>query len=589
MNINVKMNVISQHFIVEQDMSLLNIDLSRFIWMNDQSVYCYDVYKMCYWLRDSWDIKKKDISIFYAIDKKESFLILSMLSMQFKRIRINMIARTWCFNVNEHTFKLFIAEDFMKVLQDEFTVYAFIMINVIKELIIKHQVKAMNNMMSRITNVLETQTLFIKLKKYEDVFLTESVDKLLLHKDHDHAIENIAESSYELLYNLLNTELATLRQYLNNVLTKEWIKHFVNLTDVFILFIFKKNDSLYLCINYWDLNKITVKNYHSLSLISETLNRLNKVKQFTKLNLKNIYHHFRIQYEDKWKTTFHTCYDYFEYMIMSFDLINASVIFQTYINKISTKLLNDFCVVYLNDILIFFVEKIDHVDHVKQILERLRKFKLYASLKKCEFFITKVNFLEFVIFTKNDSMNLSKVDIIKTWFRSKMYQEIQVFLKFINFYRRFIHHYSQIAEFLTELLKDSVKDVKMNSFIWLSEVKQAFNQLRDVFMRASILKHFDSEQHIHIKINAFDYAVANILSQSDDENQWHLIAFWFRMMIDVERNYKIHNQKLLIIVTMFKHWWHYVKDSYHTVKVLTDHNNLKSFMNVWKLNEKQVK
>ena len=123
--------------------------------------------------------------------------------------------------MNEHTFKLFIAEDFMKVLQDEFTVYAFVMINVIKELIIKHQVKAMNNMISRITNVLETQTLFIKLKKYEDVFLTESVDKLLLHKDHDHAIEIIAESSYELLYNLLNTELATLRQYLNNVLTKE--------------------------------------------------------------------------------------------------------------------------------------------------------------------------------------------------------------------------------------------------------------------------------------------------------------------------------------------------------------------------------
>ncbi len=97
MNINVKMNVISQRFIIEQSMSLLNADLSRFIWMNDQSVYCYDVYKMCYRLRDSWDIKKKDISIFYAIDKKESFLILSISSMQFKRIWINMIARTWCF------------------------------------------------------------------------------------------------------------------------------------------------------------------------------------------------------------------------------------------------------------------------------------------------------------------------------------------------------------------------------------------------------------------------------------------------------------------------------------------------------------
>ncbi len=179
----------------------------------------------------------------------------------------------------------------------------------------------------------------------------------------------------------------------------------------------------------------------------------------------------------------------------------------------------------MNDILIFFVKKIDHVNHMKQILEKLRKFKLYISLKKCEFFITKVNFLKFVIFTENISMNLSKVDIIKTWLRSKMYQEIQVFLKFINFYQHFIHHYSQIAEFLTKLLKDSVKDVKINSFIWSSEVKQAFNQLYDIFMKMFILRHFDSKWHICIEINMFNYAVTSILSQSNDEDQWHLIAF----------------------------------------------------------------
>ncbi len=108
-------------------------------------------------------------------------------------------------------------------------------------------------------------------------------------------------------------------------------------------------------------------------------------------------------------------------------------------------------------------------------------------------------------------------------------------------------------------------------------------------MRASILRHFDSERHIHIEIDVFNYAVASILSQSDDEDQWHSIAFWFRMMIDVERNYETHDQKLLVIVSMFKHWWHYVKDNYHTVEVLTDYNNLKNFMNVQKLNERQVR
>ncbi len=109
MNINIKINTISQCFIIEQSMSLLNVDLSRFIWMNDQNVYYYDVYKMCYWLRDSWSIEKKYISIFYAIDKKESSLVLNMLSMQFKCIWINTSMRTWCFNVNEHAFKLFFA------------------------------------------------------------------------------------------------------------------------------------------------------------------------------------------------------------------------------------------------------------------------------------------------------------------------------------------------------------------------------------------------------------------------------------------------------------------------------------------------
>ena len=114
-------------------------------------------------------------------------------------------------------------------------------------------------------------------------------------------------------------------------------------------------------------------------------------------------------------------YNHFKYMIMSFDLINVFIIFQTYINKILTKLLNSFYIVYLNDILIFFIEKTDHVDHVKQILKRLRKFKLYVNLKKCAFFITKVNFLEFIIFTESILMNLSKVNIIKSRFRSKMY------------------------------------------------------------------------------------------------------------------------------------------------------------------------
>jgi len=113
--------------------------------------------------------------------------------------------------VNEHIFELFFTQAFAKALQDEFTVYALIMINVVKESIVEHQVKVMN-MMSCITNAFEVQTLLVELKKYKNVFSINSADKLSLHEDHDHAIEIIAKSSYESLYNLLNTELMILRQ-----------------------------------------------------------------------------------------------------------------------------------------------------------------------------------------------------------------------------------------------------------------------------------------------------------------------------------------------------------------------------------------
>ncbi len=194
---------------------------------------------------------------------------------------------------------------------------------------------------------------------------------------------------------------------------------------------------------------------------------------------------------------FCTYYDHFKYIIMLFNLINVFIIFQTYINKILTKLLNDFYIIYLNDILIFFIKKTDYVNHIKQILKRLRKFKLYASLKKCEFFIIKVNFLKFIIFIEDVLMNSSRINIVKTWLRLKMYQEIQIFLRFVNFYQHFIHHYFQIAKSLTGLLRDNVKDVKMSSFIWLNKVKQAFNQLHDVF----IVKDLSRVSQIEISFN----------------------------------------------------------------------------------------
>jgi len=123
--------------------------------------------------------------------------------------------------MNEHAFKLFITKDFMKTLQNEFTMYTFIICNIIEELTIKHQVKALNNMINHIINAFETQILLIELKEYKNVFLIKNVNRLFLHEEHDLAIEITAESLYNLLYNLLNIKLMILKQYLDDVLMKE--------------------------------------------------------------------------------------------------------------------------------------------------------------------------------------------------------------------------------------------------------------------------------------------------------------------------------------------------------------------------------
>ena len=146
---------------------------------------------------------------------------------------------------------------------------------------------------------------------------------------------------------------------------KSWIQCSVSSAETSVLFVLKKNRELHLCVNYWDLNQITIKNRHSLSLISETLNWLSEAKIFFKLNLKDTYYHIQIKEGDEWKTAFHTFYSHFKYIIMLFKLVNALITFQSYINWVLTEIINIFCIVYLNNILIYFKTLTEYEIHVK--------------------------------------------------------------------------------------------------------------------------------------------------------------------------------------------------------------------------------
>ena len=135
-------------------------------------------------------------------------------------------------------------------------------------------------------------------------------------------------------------------------------------------------------------------------------------------------------------------------------------------------------------------------------------------------------------------MDQRRVAAIQEWPKPKSYYEVQVFLGFVNFYWRFIHHYSQIAGSLTGLLKGSQKGVKSGLFKWLEGANQAFRRLTDAFTKALLLKHFDPQLSIQIETNASEYALAGILTQLQEDNkQWHPVAFHSQKMIPAKRNY----------------------------------------------------
>ena len=214
-----------------------------------------------------------------------------------------------------------------------------------------------------------------KYDSYADVFSEENADLLSAHKVSDYAIDlNEKKLSYDLLYNFFNTELEVLRGYLENALVKGWIRHSVSSAEALILFVPKKDEGLQLCVDYRELNQIIIKNRHSLPLISETLNRLSEVKYFIKLNLKDAYHQICIKKDDEWKTVFCMHYSHFKYMIMLFELVNAPATFQAYINWMLVRLIDIFCVIYLNNILIYSETLNQHHKHIKKVLERLWKF-----------------------------------------------------------------------------------------------------------------------------------------------------------------------------------------------------------------------
>jgi hypothetical protein len=320
------------------------------------------------------------------------------------------------------------------------------------------------------------------------------------------------------------------------------------------------------------------------------LNRFNDVKKFTKLNIQTTYNFIRIKKEDEWKIAFRCRYEQYEYQVMSFEFANAFVTFQNYINFALKIFLNVFVIIYLNDILIYFQNEEKHTNHVQFVLKRFKKYKLFAKLNKCDFNLKEIDYLKFIVKINDIRMNFARIAIVKKWIELTTHRHVRTFLKFVEFYQKFIKKFSKIINSLTNFFKKRKKEKFDKEFKFTKKARIAFAQLKNVFIKTSILLHFNSKRKIRLKIDAFDFAISEILSQLIEEtSQWHFVAFFFRKMFVAKQNYEIEEIEMLVVIESCRVFRHYVENALFFVQMLIDHVNLNTFFKNKELNKKEAR
>ncbi|SCO20290.1 uncharacterized protein FFB20_15917 [Fusarium fujikuroi] len=533
-------------------------------------------------LTDCWGQTRKTTRSLIGIDKRDQDepILLSIATLKDLRIVADFETRKWWFKGHHGGLELLKPRQFLKKTRNGAKIFA---ITIIEEpYLLPGEEPQKPDRLEGIPH---------ELKAHIEVFSYDKAVGIPDFKKTDHVIDLVEgkEPPYGPIYPLSQAELKELREYIQENLKTGRIRPFKSPAGSPILFVPKKDGGLRLCVDYRGLNAITIKNRYPLPLISEIMDRIQGAKYFSKIDVKDAYHRIRIRKGDEWKTAFRTRYGHFEYVVMPFGLANAPATFQHYIHQALQGLVDTICIVYLDDILIFSKTREEHTKHLKQILERMKDAELYAKPSKCSFYQDRVEFLGFILTTEGIEMDLARIRTILEWPEPTTYREIQVFLGFCNFYRRFIYGYSKVTAPLTALMKGSQNGKKPGSVRLNDQERQSFRALIAEFGKAPVLRHFDPERHIRVETDASDYAMAGILSQPDDEGRYHPIAFWSRKFNDPERRYGTPDQEMMAIVESFKHWRHYLEGSLKQVEVLSDHQNLQSFMKNTKLNGRQAR
>ncbi|GJR48196.1 putative nucleotidyltransferase, ribonuclease H [Tanacetum coccineum] len=329
-----------------------------------------------------------------------------------------------------------------------------------------------------------------------------------------------------------------------------------------------------LCIDYRELNRITIRNRYPLPRIDDLFDQLQGAKYFSKIDLRSGYHQLRVREQDISKTAFRTRYGHYEFLVMPFGLTNAPAVFMDLMNRIFHEYLDKFVIVFIDDILVYSKSEEEHEQHLRIVLEILRQKKLYAKFSKCEFWLQQVAFLGHIVSADGIIMDPSKVEAITKWPRPTTVTEVRSFLGLAGYYRRFVEGFSRLALPLTQLMRKGEK------FVWTDERQESFEELKRRLVSAPILTLPSGSGGFQIYSDASKKGLGCVLMQHGK-----VIAYASRQLKPYEVNYPTHDLELAAVVFALKIWRHYLYGE--ACDIFTDHKSLKYIFTQRELNMRQ--
>ncbi|KAI2665208.1 Transposon Tf2-9 polyprotein [Labeo rohita] len=386
------------------------------------------------------------------------------------------------------------------------------------------------------------------------------------------------------LYSLSAKEQLAMEEYVAEGLRAGTIRPSSSPAAAGFFFVKKKDGGLRPCVDYRGLNQITVKNRHPLPLTNTALDALSGAHFFTKLDLRSAYNLVRIREGDEWKTAFITPTGHYETLVMPFGLCNSPAAFQHFINDVLRDMLGRWCYAYLDDILIYSKTIEEHTQHVRAVLQRLLAHQLYCKLEKCAFHQHSTTFLGFIISAQGVAMDPQKLEAVRSWPLPTSLKQLQRFLGFANFYRRFIRGFSSTAAPLTALTRPSRGEFQLTP-----EAIQAFNTLCHQFTTAPVLTHPDPLKPFVVEVDASDVGVGAVLSQRGPDEKLHPCSFFSRKFNSTQQRYGVGDHELLAIKWALEEWRHWLQGGSEPFTVWTDHQNLTVIKQTKQLNPRQAR